>query len=429
MNIFNYINHKEKNLIIISGILLKIALDISYIYFVSPIFIYRGFIIDITPVKYLESWIIYVFTLFIVPYRLKIASDFFIVFLFFLVITPIIALYSLANYPRADLYTVLSAFFLILLFRAGPLLRISSIKNSYRIALYILLLGILIFTMWIISSGALQFFNLDLSRVYEFRADAGEVINEGPMAYLNTWSTKVFGPMLLAYLLLKRKFIFVPLVFILHIFWFSVTGHKSVLFNPFIILFFFYWFKSNRSLYFIPVAMSVIIAILLVFYLVTEELFFPSLILRRVFFVPAHLLFSYYDFFSDNKFIYWSNSILSTFIENPYLVGGAQLIGQYLNTDSNANNSFLATGYMHFGFFGVILYSIIVGYTLRFLDSIASNKVPAWFAVSCLLVPLQALFMSADLTTAFLTHGVLLALLLLYFFTGSKKFPLKKYDA
>jgi hypothetical protein len=420
-----YISLKAKKLLIISGILLKISLDLSYIFFVSPLFSYSGFIIDVTPIKYLESWLIYIFIIFILPHWLKRPSDFFIIFLFFLVITPIISIYSLSNYPREDLYIVLCALFLILFFKNGPLLRISSVKNSHQIALCAILIGITVVSSWMILSGGLQFFNLNLTRVYEFRADAGEVINEGPMGYLNTWATKVFGPILLAYLLLMRKFYYAALVVVLHVFWFAVGGHKSVLFYPFIILFFFYWFKSNRALFFIPLSMSIIIVLLFLFYLATEELFLPSLILRRVFFVPAYLLFSYYEFFGDNKFLYWSNSILSSYIDNQYLVNSAQLIGQYLNTDANANNSFLATGYMHLGFFGVIFYSIIVGYTLRFLDSITANKVPAWFSVSCLLVPLQAVFMSADLPTAFLTHGVLLSLLLLYFFTGRKKF-LKK---
>lgn len=58
----------------------------------------------------------------------------------------------------------------------------------------------------------------------------------------------------------------------------------------------------------------------------------PSMFIRRVFFVPGKLSYDYFDFFAENHFIYWSNSFLSHFIEYPYSLPLAELIGNYEGT-------------------------------------------------------------------------------------------------
>ena len=60
----------------------------------------------------------------------------------------------------------------------------------------------------------------------------------------------------------------------------------------------------------------------------------------------------------------------------------------------------LATGYMHFGYAGMIIFSIIVG-MLLWLADILVRKIYGW--ASAFDRPFYSLFVSADLTTALLT--------------------------
>lgn len=112
---------------------------------------------------------------------------------------------------------------------------------------------------------------------------------------------------------------------------------------------------------------------------------------------------------------HWSSSITASFVDYPYELNPAKLIGSYLGTDSHANNSFLSTGYMHAGIPGVILYGILVGLLFRLIDSLSNKFVTPWVAVAVIIVPSQALLTSADLPTTLLTHGLGIALVILFF--------------
>jgi hypothetical protein len=122
----------------------------------------------------------------------------------------------------------------------------------------------------------------------------------------------------------------------------------------------------------------------------------------------------YYEFFSQNQWVFWSNSFASQFINYPYDLNPAQLIGSYMGTGSHANNSFLATGYMHAGTAGIVAYSIFVGFLFRVIDSLAHKGLPPWVAVASILIPSQSLLVGADLPAALLTHGIGASVLILF---------------
>jgi hypothetical protein len=286
---------------------------------------------------------------------------------------------------------------------------------GWNIVNVILFSGIIVVTVWMLAVGGLRYFNLDLTLVYDFRDDVGDLIDQGFMSYLNVWVTKIFGPVLLALALWRKNYLLAGLVFGLHIFWFGISSHKAVLFYPILIVFLWVWFRKTRALFIVPASMSLGVVISILLYFIHEEILVSSMFIRRVFFVPAKLTFDYYEFFSVNPFVYWSNSITSYFINYPYTTSPALLIGDYVGTGGWANNSFLATGYMHAGIFGVLIYGILVGLLFRLVDSLARNGVPVWVAIATMIVPSQVLLTSADLPTALLSHGFGMSLLILFF--------------
>ena len=106
-------------------------------------------------------------------------------------------------------------------------------------------------------------------------------------------------------------------------------------------------------------------------------------------------------------------------MDYPYDVNPAALIGRYMGTDSHANNSFLATGYMHAGLAGIVLYGVVVGLLFRVIDSLANNGLPPWVAVAAIIVPSQSLLVGADLPTAILTHGIGISIVILFLLRSS----------
>ncbi len=396
------------------AVMFRIILEIAYTNFVATAFEYEGFIYKLDIFKYLESWLIFVILLYFSPFVLKKASDYLVVYMLFAFVVPLLVYYALSNADRVHLYLVLTSVVFVYLFRSGRLLRVPYFRFGIKLVYGLLVIGSATVTAWMIASGGLKFFNLDLTRVYDFRREVGDVINQGLMAYLNVWATKVFGPVLLALSLWRKNYIIAFLVFLLHVLWFAISSHKSVLFYPFLVTFLWMWFSRSRALSLIPAGMSFVVLGGYLSYIFIEDILFGSLFIRRVFFVPSYLTFVYYEFFSKNDFVYWSNSILSNFIRYPYDLNTAVLIGDYLDTESHANNSFLSTGYMHAGFFGVIIYGILVGLLFRLIDSLAARGIPVWVAVASIIVPAQSLIISADLPTALLTHGIGASLVVLF---------------
>lgn len=401
----------------------RAVLEISYREFVNPIFAYSGFTLDVNTLKYLESWALYIALITAFPKRLNKPSDYLMVYLLFSFLAPLLVFYGLSNASREHLYIVLLAVLLMAFFRVGRPFKLPLIQGGRTLAYLILGLGVVAVTSWMIQSGGLRFFNLDLSQVYEFRRDAGEVINQGVMGYLNTWATKVFGPMLLAIALWKKNYMLAASIIGLHVLWFGISSHKSVLFFPLLVIFTWVWFRYNKALALIPLGMAATVTVSLFVFLLFDYTFLGSLFIRRVFFVPPLLTFTYYEFFSENQFVYWSNSISSGYIQYPYDLNPAALIGAYRGTDSHANNSFLSTGYMHAGISGLILYGMLAGLLFRLIDSVSNKCVPPWVAVASIIVPSHSLLRSSDLPTALLTHGIGIAIVILFLLRSAAYIP------
>lgn len=412
---------------IIYSIIFKIILEFSYAEFIVRVFEYEGYKLNYNLIKHLESWIIYIALIIGAPKLLIKPSDFLLAFLIFAFLTPLIVFYGMSDADRFTLYTVLMSVCLIYIFRLGPVIKLKNLKNGVAFAYVLIFIGIFAVTVWMILSGGLNSFNLDLTLVYEFRDAAGESIDKGVMSYLNVWASKVFGPALLALALWKKKYFLASVVIGLHIFWFGISSHKSIIIYPLLIIFIWFWFANAKALSLIPFSLFFLVASLLIYYYITNEIFIGSMFIRRAFFVPAKLTFDYYEFFSENPFVYWSNSFASPFVDYPYTTNTALLIGGYLGNDTTAaNNSFLSTGYMHAGIFGMIIYGVLVGLLFKIIDDLSKDRIPVWIALSLIIMPSFALLTSADLPTSLLTHGFGMSIVLIFMLGSPSYFKMKE---
>ena len=74
---------------------------------------------------------------------------------------------------------------------------------------------------------------------------------------------------------------------------------------------------------------------------------------------------------------------------------------------------------MHAGILGVIFFSLIFVIILKIIDSLNCNSKYIWISVAIIIIPIRAAIISSDLSTALLTDGILVSILLLYLFKKS----------
>ena len=408
---------KNKQIMLFFFTLYKIVLDISYIFFVSELFDYAGFPLHFNYFNYILSWILLYFLAFVTPYNIDRASNYFFMSSSLFVLIPLYSLYGLTDWTSEPVVVSTIAISIIYILTNTKInfeIKLPVIKNGREVALLISLFFIALLIFWYFISGAVRYFNLNLAKVYEFRENSAALANVGVMAYLNNWTYKVFLIYALSWMLLKKYYYFAALLILIQIFFFGVSAHKSVLFTPMLIISIWWYFGRFKTLLIMPLGIVTIIILSIMSYFLFDDIFTPSLLIRRVLFIPAKLTYEYFSFFTDNDFIYWGNSILSYFIEYKYHLPVPLLIGEYDGSGASANNGFISSGYSHAGFLGIIFYSIIISVLLRILDFSVKKGVPVWFALSMVIIPLRSTLLSSDLFTTLLTHGLFIAFILLY---------------
>ncbi|MEH6799073.1 MAG: hypothetical protein V7681_07205 [Halopseudomonas sabulinigri] len=405
----------SKLVFVVTILLFRMLLDLSYVIFVSPLYSYAGFDLGIDVFDYAMSWVLFVMSCFLTSHRLNKVSDYFFIIAVLGVVSPISSLYGLSSrgvYPVIISILSIGLVYLVAKSRLFKAPKIPVFNGGPKLAVTLSSFMVLLLIMWYFASGAVGYFNLNLSHVYEFRELSAEKANIGVLAYLNNWVYQVFSIFLFAYALLKRRFDLAIMVFSIQVFFFGVSAHKSVLFYPLMVLGIWFYFRKTSSLVLVPMMFFLIVLASLMSWHFFGDIITPSLFIRRVFFIPALLTYDYFSFFEGKEHVFWSNSILSSFIDYPYHTGLNALIGEYNGSDGGANNGYIASGYAHAGWFGVLIYSIVFGYIIRFVD-VFSKNLPVWFALSIVIVPYRSALISSDLLTVLLTHGLFAALVVL----------------
>lgn len=407
---------KERASVFISISVFRLCLDFMYLNFIVFYFGYAGFELSDNTYPYIISWVIVlIYSLFINANIVK-PSDYFLMIAATSVAIPLTTIYGLSERSIEPVIATISSFiamYFIVRFKAPYNIKLFKISKGKQVANYLSWFFVLILIAWYFISGAVRYFNLDFSKVYDYRTLSAELVNVGIMSYITGWVYNVFSLYAISYALWKKNYAVVVLLFIIQTFFFGVSAHKSVLFTPFLVFGVWFYLQRFKTLLVIPISLSVILFFVYFLALYTDDILLPSLFIRRVFFVPAQLAFDWFSFFGENEYIYWSTSILSPFIDYPYHVGPPLLIGEYLGSDTTAaNNGFVSTGYSHFGYIGIAIYVLIFSFILRFMNKVAQTT-PIWFILALTITPLRTAIVSSDLPTTLLTHGLLISLLLL----------------
>lgn len=399
-------------------IVFRLVMDLSYGLIVSDVFLYDGFSYQVEIGQYLLSWIVYFVGFGLVSDRILKVGHYFFAMALLSLVCPLTSIYGMdAERPLLPVVVTIVALYVIYFISRLSVFSLRGlpvVAGGNALAIGLSLVFVVFLVGWFLVSGARP--NLDFAEVYRFREENTGLISGGFLAYTNNWTFQVFSIYLISYALYYKRYFYVLVLALVQLYFFSIASHKSILFLPLLVFGSWMYFRYSNSLLVLPVAFCVIILSTILSFYLFDDLWMSSLLSRRVFFVPANLCFVYFDFFSHNTQVYWSNSVLSALSEYPYGdLGVPYVIGDYLGrAGMGANNGFVSSGFAHAGLFGVFLYAVLIGLIVRLINDMTFESMPIWVAVAISVVPFRNILLSSDLFTVMLTHGFGVALLLIY---------------
>lgn len=342
-------------------------------------------------------------------------SDIFLHLLFLFPLLPMIVIYAVG---AGDFNLVLWSYFglvFVFFFNRVPVnYKQLAIFNVETVAVFAAVLTVIIILLlaYYLGFNSLSF---DVTNLYLQRAKIDESL---PLffGYLTFLVTKVLLPLLLAFALLtnKNRILTIGFSLIAALLMFGYTYHRTPLAVPFAIAAIYF---ITQSRYGLAVLLSGF-TMLVLFALATDQVTIGAIVrevIYRLYFVPALTNFAYYDFFQSNPFVFFSDSKLSLGqLKYPYSQSVPFLIGPYVgHIGSHVNTGWLGSGYMQAGGVGILFYGALIGMLFRLIDKIAQNLNNLQLVVCTTFLPIFWIFMSSDLPSVLLTHGLGVALLLL----------------
>lgn len=402
-----------------------IFLNLSYVFFIYPNYSY-WFELSPTVVSFVESVLILSVTFLMLPASERRIEEISLRILFALGVLPVVTLYGLTAGPRLFVWTVALGFVLMCAIVTWPTrnyfkLIEQRIGRSWPCTTSVAVVGVAVVTFF--NYGGVFWFNgppsltaLDLGAVYSVR---GNFVYGHPLfGYLVSWQAKVINMFLIGFGLTRRRLSVTALGVSLQFLLYLYTGHKLFLFAiPFAV---FVLYTAPRSGFLSGFFRSVAVAtaVALGLYVVAGWLLPPYILVGRTFFITADTQFHYVEFFTQNRFIYLTDSKLGFFLPDQYNRDIATIIGQrYYNDSTSANTAFFADAFSHFGYIGVLVFSVVLGGGLKlmgWLHEVRDSRV----TVATFILPVYSLTQTG-LTTVVLTHGLAPAVLLIVLFNSA----------
>lgn len=269
--------------------------------------------------------------------------------------------------------------------------------------------------VYIAFTTGLQLSYLSLNDVYDQREDYHEALAASSLlGYLVSTQANVVNPIVLARLIQKRQWGWVPFIVAAQLLLYTATGFRSVLLSIIAIPLMILLFKQARPR--MITLMWGAAGLLLICWVIDtagNSITLSSLFGRRFLYTPARLSGLYFEWFSNNPLAMLGNSVLRPFIDSPYEYSPARTISLWVTGSpaQSMNANVFAAGFAEFGWVGLLGVGVLLGIYLRLLDKAASG-LPIWLVAAVVVMPSITLSNTA-LHTAMLSHGLLALMVLL----------------
>lgn len=411
MNIL--VKHKQ-GLIYIALITYKFLLDYIFITIIRVHFMYANYQFCFELNRYMIGFCAYIGCIFLLPKRNSISNCINLI-IFLMSYVTFIILYSFGNYPfKFLLYTLIGFTVQCLILR----IRIKKIKikklnyqnkNLRKFVLFFLIASFVYITY---LYGLPNIKYLDFYKTSEIRK-AFETVNK-LSALLLPLLGRIMIPISLAVSIKEKKWLWTFALIIFQVWLFLITGFKTYFFLSFVVIFFSV-LKIKDNISFTLGGMNLAIIGSCLAFIATREIMIPALIFDRVLFFPALIKYAYFDFFSKNPFLHFSQSTIGHILgmTSPYKTHFVYMIGDlyFGKPQMYANTGYVADAFANAGLFGIILVCTLFAFIFVYVDMISTKQSNSYFLA--LLVPIAISFNDGALMTIFFSGGLAIILLIL----------------
>lgn len=408
-------------------LLYRASLDVVYARLVSPLFAYSGFVWNPNLIMLLLSYLmVAAFAPFVAELQNRpLPSAKLVTFLHYLYFIPMTSYCALAA-PKVTLLPITAVYWMMLLLWEYklPVLSFKPLRVKHSQLVFILL-SLFSAAVVLYVSGRYTGFRLTLNfiNVYDIRAEADGYVMPRILCYLLDFQTMMLSVEIL-YWLCEKKYLAVGALVIVYLFYFSIAAHKSAFF--FLLLVLVGWLLYRKwQLRWCAALLVVVNALSLAEYALHKSFYIMTFFIRRMMYVPVLLSGQYQSYFSENSILFFRGGILRRLgFQSPYSLNSAHLIGEY-GGDSGcaANNGLLGEMFANLPvLIGLLIMPLLLVLCFRLLDACAARKPERLYVLFALYFAVS--FANTSWSTVLLTHGFLLACLLLYFFPKKEGDPL-----
>lgn len=400
-------------------IVAKSVLECVYIFFIHPRYEYMGLILNISQVRFIESYFILIILYFLMPIDRYSIVGVFLNMQYLITIIPILSFYCLTSQSRTYLYAVVLCHTLQCFISNISIKKILDTHHKlqlHTVYILILLFSILLLGYCVHRYGMPTWSAFDFNNVYVIRQQNTWIF---PLTYLIPWYAKIIFPLGIILAIKNKRYIISALLLVCFIGIYLLFPNKAFIFSLALIILVYLAVKF-RILYYALYGMLPLVLV----GGVLEKMFFKSTIIisyliRRALIVPAQLKFAYYNYFSTNeKYYYAMGRIGKLFgIKTDYTKSIPVVVGEYTGTSGYANTGYLGESYAQIGFIGLFILAILLILFLKTLDT-GSRNISTEVALSVSVFWIYTLNDSA-LLTALLTGGGLLFLVFFFVFKES----------
>lgn len=395
------------------AILYRIALDLNYIWAVSPVYAYEGMIYTPNGIKYVLSWVLYLIAFAYIPKVEQSAPIFILHLQLAWIMTPILSYYGLANESTRYIMMVFVCIMLETYIVRKPRKnlvspRIVGVQSYVSVALLVLLVPTILVRVLYNGFAGLKAF--DLSYYMQIRENT--ILPPG-YGYLFMWMTDAILPFFMAYFLTKKKVWLSVICILLELILYMESGNKAIFLFPIVILAVYIASKLKHLVKITYGGLSILLlGIIPLARMDTAQGHTLGRILNS--FVGERALvsggvnkFLHYHLFSELPKIHFSDGLIGKALglTYPYAASSGQMVFAYGGGEfmrSNSVTGYIGEAYAQLGFLGMLLFSAILAYVIRFLFSL-DNKHSFCILVSTFAVYIVILTDTPFLTTFFST--------------------------
>ena len=356
-------------------IIYKIALDIIYDCYQYRLFGYYGFSYDYDFIRLILGWVLYIISAYSIKRKKSELSDVFVYTVLMLSIAPCIVFYE---YNASCKFWMVACQVIVLVFMdffisrptwvviKMPFPKVSYKNTLLRIIMTCFIMAFLAYLVYCYGFPSLS--EITFSNISKIRASYNGSIM---LTIIENVICKIICPLYMLIALKEKKYIAFCFALFVCMYSYAITGYKTFLFIPVIVVGVSFLPKLDLKKC-ILIGLPLVITIVGVLYAITENIMLYGLVNERVIFLPAKIKIAYFDYFSNNEYVYFSQSTIARilgFVSN-YSENIPNLIGRvYFNRPEMwTNTGFMADAYSNLGYFGMITISLIVVFIIRIAE-------------------------------------------------------------